>query len=263
MFDFVVVGDATRDLFLFLKEKPEFNGGKIPVEDIAWSLGGNGANVAVGLDRLGIRTALATVFGDDDRGAWIKRELLKNNINLEFSLTKNHQSNLSVVTVVNGERTILSYHGGELEEIKNLPQSKWHYLTSGDFAVPEGKIAFNPNLRNREADLSVVEKADILILNKEEFAALGAFGPKITVVTDGANGASVYENSQKILEKPALGGEVVEPTGAGDAFASGFLAAIFYEKDLETALNWGLKNSASVIQKVGAIDGLLTKNEIS
>lgn len=263
MMDFVCVGDATRDLFLFLKEKPEFNGGKIPVEDLAWSLGGNAANVSVGLARLGIQTALATVFGDDDRGAWIKRELLKNNINLEFSLTKNQQSNLSVVTVVNGERTILSYHGGELEEIKNLPQAKWYYLTSGDFTVPEGKIAFNPGLRNLEKDLSVAQKAEILILNKEEQEKLGVFGPKITVVTDGKNGAAVYENGKKILEKPALDVPVLETTGAGDAFASGFLAALFYEKNLETALDWGLKNSASVIQKVGAVDGLLPIDLIS
>lgn len=262
MFDFVCVGDATRDLFLFLKEKPEFNGGKIPVDDIAWSLGGNGANVAVGLTRLGLKTALVTVLGDDDRGVWIKRELLKNNVNLEFSLTQNHQSNLSVVTVVNGERTILSYHGGELEEIKNLPQAKWYYLTSGDFVVPKGKIAFNPGLRNREKDLAVAQKAEVLILNKEEQEKLGVFGPKITVVTDGKNGAAVYESGQKILEKPALDVPVLETTGAGDAFASGFLAAMFYGKDLETALDWGLKNSASVIQKVGAVDELLTKDVI-
>ncbi|MBI3558973.1 carbohydrate kinase family protein [Candidatus Gottesmanbacteria bacterium] len=263
MFDFVCVGDATRDLFLFLKEKPEFNGGKIPVDDIAWSLGGNGANVSVGLTRLGLKTALVTVFGDDDRGAWIKRELLKNNINLEFSLTKNQQSNLSVVLAAVGERTIFSYHGGELAEIKNIPPARWYYLTSGDFIVPEGKIAFNPGLRDREKDLSVAQKAEVLILNKEEQKKLGIFGPKITAVTDGKNGVIIYENGAKILEKPALDIPVLETTGAGDAFASGFLAALFYDKDLNTALDWGLRNSASVIQKVGAIEGLLNYERLS
>jgi len=263
MFDFVCIGDATRDLFLFLNEKPVFNGGKIPVKDIAWSLGGNAGNISVGLTRLGIQTALVTVFGDDDRGAWIKRELLKNNVNLEFSLIKNQQSNLSVVVAARGERTIFSYHGSELAEIKNLPQAKWYYLTSGNFPVPEGKIAFNPGLRDREKDLSIAKKAEVLILNKEEQEKLGVFGPKITVVTDGKNGAAVYEADQKILAKPALDVPVLETTGAGDAFTSGFLAAMFYEKDLETALDWGLKNSASVIQKIGAIEGLLNYERLS
>ncbi len=62
MFDFVCIGDATRDLFLFLNEKPVFNNSKIPVDDIAWSLGGNAANVSVGLARLGGQTALTTIL---------------------------------------------------------------------------------------------------------------------------------------------------------------------------------------------------------
>ncbi len=168
-----------------------------------------------------------------------------------------------MVLTAGGERTILSYHGSELAEIQKIPQAKWYYLTSGDFTVPEGKIAFNPGLRNLEKDLFVAQKAEVLILNKEEQRNLGIFGSKITVVTDGKNGAAVYENGSKILEKPALDVPVVETTGAGDAFASGFLAAMFYEKDLETALDWGLKNSASVIQKVGAIEGLLNYERLS
>ena len=56
---------------------------------------------------------------------------------------------------------------------------------------------------------------------------------------------------------------VVETTGAGDAFASGFLAALFYDKDLNTALDWGLKNSASVIGKIGGVEGLLTRDVIA
>lgn len=262
MFDFVCIGDATRDLFLFLKEKPVFDGSKIPVDNIVWSLGGNAANVSVGLARLDIKVALVTVFGDDDRGAWIKRELLKNNVNLDFSLTQNHQSNLSAVIVTNGERTILSYHGGELEEIKNIPEAKWAYLTSAvTVNIPAQKIAFNPGMREikkgKEFLAPILEKTDVLILNKEEQEELGTMGQEMTVVTDGKNGVKIYEGQNLLMEKPVINVPVLETTGAGDAFSSGFLAGQFYGKNLEESVDWGLKNSAAVIQKVGAIEGLL------
>ena len=56
---------------------------------------------------------------------------------------------------------------------------------------------------------------------------------------------------------------MVETTGAGDAFSSGFLAGYFYHEDLKMALDWALKNSASVVSKMGAIEGLLTREQIS
>lgn len=287
--DFVCVGDATRDLFLFVEEASVNNGKlelgygeKIPVSQTAWTLGGNAANVAVGLSRLGINTSLVTVFGDDDRGAWIKRELLKNNVDLSHSSTETgRESNLSTIIVFGGERTILSYHSTGSRQVEAVPDSQWIYLTSAPDkdsddvfqivlskkkASPAVKVAFNPYVgdlkKGREYLAPIVAISDVLILNKEEAAMLGVKGPKVTVVTDGANGATVFEGEKKI-QKPALGTKVLEPTGAGDAFSSGFLAALFKGKDLETALDWGLKNSASVIQKTGAIEGLLNYEEIS
>ena len=275
MLDFVCVGDATRDLFLFpegleikdYKLELEY-GAKIPVSDIAWSLGGNAANVAVGLSKLGINTSLATIFGDDERGVWIKRELLKNNVNLDCSKTDpKRQSNLSTIIVINGERTILSYHCPTGEKIDSLPQASWFYLTSYahvDWEKIPAKLAFNPNMMDLKEGKTepIVDRTEVLILNKEEAAVLGRLGPKITVVTDGPNGATVYANGQTI-QKPSVGGKAVEATGAGDAFSSGFLAALFYGNNIETALDWGLRNSGSVIQKIGAIEGLLTYEGIS
>lgn len=271
MFDFVCVGDVARDLLLFLKEPPIFDGEKHSVNDIAWSLGGNAANVSVGLSRLGIKTDLVTVFGDDDRGAWIKRELLNNGVDLASSQTETDRaSNLSTVMVVNGERTIFSYHSTGEKDITAIPQTKWVYLTNPpgrdskaitNLVLSEHnfKLACNPG---KDFNPELLAITDILILNKEEQEKLGTFGPKITVITDGKNGAKVFENGKLVFEKPSVATEVVEVTGAGDAFSSGFLAAIFYDKNLEEALDWGLKNSASVVSKVGAIEGLLCLKNI-
>lgn len=281
MLDFFCLGDAAQDNFFFINEASVHcdlrtaecqlslkYGQKIPVESIGVSLGGNAANVAVGLARLGVKASLATVFGDDDRGAWLKRQLMENGVELGNSQTNpDRQSNISSVIVFKGERTILTYHGGEPEEIKNIPQAQWYYLTSGaPMDVPDGKIALNPGARDlkkgRDYLQPIIDKTEVLIMNKEEAEMLGELGPKITVITDGSNGATVYTTG-KTITMPAIGGKAIEATGAGDAFSSGFLAALFFGKDPETALGWGLKNSGAVIQKVGAIAGLLTKEEIN
>jgi sugar/nucleoside kinase (ribokinase family) len=56
--------------------------------------------------------------------------------------------------------------------------------------------------------------------------------------------------------------EVVEKTGAGDAFSAGFLAAIIHGLEIPEAMKWGSINSANVIGKIGAEEGLLTKFEL-
>lgn len=282
MTDFYCLGDATRDLLLFINQAPVF-GEKTPVEKIAWSLGGNAANVTVGLTRLGIPAGLVTIFGDDDRGVWIKRQLLENKVDLSESLIETGlTSNLSTILVYNSERTILSYHGPSQTEINAIPEAKWLYLTSAPGRdstslfrtvanifvenLHPPKLAFNPNFedikKGPEFLRPVLSITDVLILNREEAETLDAYGPKITVITDGANGATVYEKGQKVISKPSAAEKVVEPTGAGDAFSSGFLAGLYYSKTLGEALDWGLKNAASVVQKIGAIEGLLTKESI-
>jgi sugar/nucleoside kinase (ribokinase family) len=144
MVDFVCIGDATQDNFFFVSDASvhcDLNnanceltlryGDKIPVERIGQSLGGNAANVSVGLSRLGIATNLVTIFGDDERGVWIKKQLMQNNVNLDQSFIEpKRESNLSSIIVFKQERTILSFHSHGGKDIENIPPAKWLYLTS-------------------------------------------------------------------------------------------------------------------------------------
>jgi len=88
------------------------------------------------------------------------------------------------------------------------------------------------------------------------------YGQKVTVVTDGAKGAYVYDGKKKYF-RPALKVKGVNTTGAGDSFGSGFVAGLIRHKwDLSKALELGVRNSNSVITKVGAQDGLLTVKDL-
>ncbi len=83
----------------------------------------------------------------------------------------------------------------------------------------------------------------------------------VIVLTYGNKGAWVLRN-KKITYVSVLEGEIKDTTGAGDAFASAFVAALISEKNISQAMQWGAANSHSVISEYGAHRGLLNKSKI-
>ncbi len=148
-------------------------------------------------------------------------------------------------------------------------------------------IAWNPGqkqLVKPKSMLRFLPQAEILILNKDEATQLvmnffgkskqinnvkyliyklKALGPTMAIVTDGKRGASILDIDGKYYHLPAYGRKKpIDTVGAGDSFSSGFLAGWIYWQDAKKALRLGLKNSGSVVMKVGAQNGLLTKKDI-
>lgn len=292
--NFVCIGDVTQDNFFFVDEASvhcDINkenctlelkyGEKIPVRRYGTACGGNAANVATGLARLGIKTELLTTFGGDERGAWLKRQLLSNNVGLENSvMDEKRESNLSGIIVFKTERTILTYHAEGEDLVATIPPAKWIYLSSSagkdstkmhNLVIEQkglAKLAFNPSAgdlrKGKEFLRPVLAVTDVLILNKEEAEMLGEAektGPGIVVVTDGMNGAMVFDG-QKTTHFDAIPSKVLETTGAGDAFSSGFLTGLFSGENIDVAMRWGMKNASSVVTKLGAQEGLLTRDGI-
>jgi ribokinase len=116
---------------------------------------------------------------------------------------------------------------------------------------------------------------EIIFVNKEEaeelvgdstdtsdlIRRLHALGPRYVVITDGKNGSfgsnGIHSYFLPIFPMPAI-----ETTGAGDAFATGFLASLFHGNTLPEALRWGAANAGSVVGKIGPQDGLLKLKEL-
>ena len=86
--------------------------------------------------------------------------------------------------------------------------------------------------------------------------------PGITVMTRGTKGVMVA-NGGEFLKAGILRGKVVERTGAGDAFGSGFTSGIMKKDDISYAIKLGSANSTYVIKKVGATRGLLAKKDLN
>lgn len=169
---------------------------------------------------------------------------------------------------------------------------KWYhaYKNALEFARSHGaKIAFNPGnpqfKDGKEVVEEVLQNTEILFLNKEEAELLlfrhygekdddtdgylerlahklQKLGPKIVVLTNGKDGSYCLDADGTFHKKDMEPGEPVERTGAGDAYTAGFLAAILHELSIPEAMQWGSHNAASVVSKIGAEAGLLTKIEM-
>ncbi|MFA5934051.1 MAG: PfkB family carbohydrate kinase [Candidatus Paceibacterota bacterium] len=107
------------------------------------------------------------------------------------------------------------------------------------------------------ASLPVDQKEKVLKLME----MIRALGPKIVSITDGIDGASVYDGTEAWYI-PVYPHEPYDRTGAGDAFSSTFTSALILGKSIEEALMWGPINSMSVVQYIGAQKGLLSREAL-
>lgn len=273
-------------------------GSKIFIDNLKVSTGGGGTNVACAFSRQGFKTAFCGKIGDDKNGEAVIKEL--KNFNVDISFVKKDKKKLTAYAVVlslpGKERTILIFQGAcyflKKEDIIWSNQACWFYLAplSGESAkVFEGivdfakkhniKVAANPG--NTQLELSpevlkpILRQLDILILNKEEASLLtklplskekemlkkiNSLTNGIVVLTKGKEG-SLVSDGKYIFQAPTHNVSPIDKTGAGDAFASGFLSGLLKKNDIKYAIQLATANATNCIGEIGAKNGLLKKGE--
>lgn len=97
---------------------------------------------------------------------------------------------------------------------------------------------------------------------KELAHILHSFGPDLVVITNGNEGSYVSSKSEVLYFAGILDDVVVERTGAGDAFSTGFLSQYISSADIPLSIKAGTINAGAVVGKIGAQAGLLTKEEL-
>lgn len=275
-------------------------GDKIPFESAEVIPGvGNAGNAAVSAARLGAPTALITDVGTDAWGdecieAWKKDNVSDAYVHRHPQFPTHHH----YVLRFKAERTILIKHQPWPYALPAFDEAPaWLYFTStGEHgepyhheiaayvkANPETKLAFQPgtfqiNLSSEGKIADIYEASEIVFCNKEEaqrilgnntddmvelMRGMRALGPKIAVVTDGPKGAYAM-SAEGAWEMPIYPDPAppVDRTGAGDAFASTMVALLAAGLSVDEALRRAPINSMSVVQKVGAQAGLLSRDEL-
>ena len=300
MYDVICLGSATIDIFLTIHQrlKSVSYGSKVLVKDLEIFTGGGGTNAAVALSRLGLKVGFLGKVGDDHNGEMILKELEKEKVRvLKTKLSKEHMTSLSMIlkSELEQDRVIYTYKGASDDlgwnDVGKL-ETKWIYLGTllgKSFRTAERlvgfckknkiKVMFNPStyLAAKGTDYlkRILSGTNIIVLNKSEAKLLLKTKKNnikfllkklkekikdVVVITEGAKGVHVYDGkfmysmgSHKI--------KVMHTAGAGDAFNSGFLAGIAKGLGVEKALELGMAESASVIQKYGTKNGLVNYNQ--
>lgn len=254
--------------------------------------GGSAANVAAWLARQGDAVELIACIGDDAYGDGAEQRLADAGVTLRLRRHGDLPTGRCLVIVTpDGERTMLPDPGANLGlRPDDLGRESWqahdHLHVSGYTLMrPNAHEAARAALDTAhaigmsvsidassaaplrawgaEALLSVCAPGDLLFANAEEAevltgdsaptvsaAALAARG-LVAVVKAGRHGA-VLARGTTVIQAPAAPGHVLDTTGAGDAFAAGFLAAYRAGADDASALTAATRLAAHAVGRPGA-----------
>jgi len=267
---------------------------KMEVEDVTFSTGGNATNVAVTFARQGIESAYLWGLGETDPTSKIILNALdEEGVDTRLVVQNDaYQAGYSVIMIAtNGERTILNHRGRTIGKnaaalpLDAIKEYDWIYPTSladesltvlrailDEADKSDVKVMLNPagpELSDPDKLKALLGSVDVLCVNKEEMQKL-VHGEDleelarhalnyvpVAIVSDGPNGVVATDGKTVVRAGMYEDVPVIDRTGAGDAFASGFLSQWCQGKSLKDSILFGSANSTSVVTKIGAKDGIL------
>lgn len=283
-------------------------GAKIEVGKPIFASGGGATNAATTFARQGFKTAALVKTGKDGANDYILNEFKKEKIESLAVSDQKFSTAFSIILLSpSGERTILVYRGAsETIETKEVDfkklNSRWAYMAPGKISLQiinklinhfwdRGTlIVLNPSKSIIELGLKkllpILKKTKVLVLNREEasyltgidydekekiFEKIDEAVGGIFVMTDGKDGVWISDN-KNLYSVKTFKSKRVDETGAGDAFASGFIAGLMHKKELcvkkkcdsdniKYAIRLAAANSSSVVEHIGAKAGILAKKE--
>ena len=267
-------------------------GEKYEVDGVTFSTGGGATNGAVTFARQGFRSVFVGKIGHDPAGDAVLADLKKDRVDASLvAYSKKYQTGYSTILISpRGERVVLTYRGASTHYRKenfdvNKIHGDWMFITSmaGSLDVIQMfidrakathmKVALIPGkgeLKQTDKLRDIAQGLDIFSANKEETQTLvhgdsieelavnmALHTGGIAVVTDGPNGVATSDGKTACRAGMYEDVPVIDRLGAGDAFASGFVAAIARGGSMQDGIVLGSANSTSVVSYVGAKTGIL------
>ncbi|QCJ46126.1 MULTISPECIES: carbohydrate kinase family protein [Haloprofundus] len=241
----ICAGHVNWDVTLRVDQLPEPDG-EAAIEAQSGAGGGSAANVAGGLAGLGVATDIFGSVGDDGHGAEVEAELADAGVDCETLVRTEGPTAVKYLVVAADGRVMVLGRDGVNEAFsatdlapERLAAADHLHLTSHDpetaatlvdrahsVGVP---VSFDPGRRVGDRGFEgALDGADIVFLNdREAAAALDAdLSPngRTLVLKHGPRGAEVRTPTETYTH-PGFAVDTVDTTGAGDAFAAGFLAS--------------------------------------
>lgn len=289
--DLLVIGDTAIDSFYEVDKLPKKNSAS-EITGFQRFYGGMGANTAVVARALGIKTGLVSVIGVDaeDYRKYMENLGIKMFLKGIFGDTTK-----SFFFKSNGDQISFFQKGvteklDDLDPVRDLEITK--DVVSGvgcvymarTYLKLQGKIAsmcakkflvYNPGYgvfkftEVPEIFYRILKKTNVLVLNHHEldylkklgFKYSSKLGPKTLLVTKGGAGCSIYSN-ETAMNVPVYKTQVMDASGAGDAFNSGFIAAQLRGLDMYSSVKVGNATASFIVEKWGCQTNLPTWEQV-
>ncbi|GIU52428.1 MULTISPECIES: PfkB family carbohydrate kinase [Shewanella] len=275
MANILLLANINCDRLLEL-DKPLQTGGRFHYQDGGLRLGGGGANTGIGLVWAGHSVSLVSQVGNDKIGNWILAQASTQG--LDCRLVERFQGNtceMLLVMTPDGERTIIRPER-PIFELSSPP--KWQqfdalYSNSSakgisrwtesalDSCLVVSQLAKDERVRPCHILIaSITDMEGRCNGDKWGFAAsIAGESLRYFVVTDGENGAIAYSEHEQV-HVPAVLSEVVDTTGAGDAYAAGLIHYLCEQKTIGEAMEEGARWAAFAVATPSSVpgDGLKT-----
>lgn len=261
MKNILVIGSLNADLMVQVNELP------VPGETVLSNSfeilpGGKGMNQAVCAAKLGANVTMAGCVGSDEYATILLEVLHQNNVNKEYvRIVSELPTGMAIVTTSTKDNNIVVVPGANAFVDTNYINSIRHVIKQSDMVIlqleiPLETVYYTIDICKEEGvtvllnpapaqsiNPDYIDKVSYMILNEteldsifhEEYKAALAKYPNKIIMSAGDKGA-YYHDGDDIVNCEARKIEVVDTTGAGDAFNGAFAVAILEGKELNEAI---------------------------
>lgn len=289
----LVVGEINADLVMAGLPTLPVLGRELVGDAFHIVLGGSSSITAARLAALGAPVDFFGIVGDDDLGRFAVRELQNFGVGTDYIRTVEATTGVTIALTYSHDRALLTYPGtiASFDGTGLTPEllARYQHIHVGSFYL---QTALQPHLpallalaheQGVTTSLDVgwdptegwaanpflwptLARTDYFFPNEEEAQALSSDGAGLTelaqqvhgllVVKQGADGATAYDSEGERASTPAFAVEVVDTTGAGDAFNAGFLYTTCIDSaSLPDALRFAVACGAQAVTQVGGATG--------
>lgn len=257
--------------------------------------GGKGLNLALGMHRLGVEICLLLAIGKDSAGKAIHAFLEAEGMNTKHILALGEQSGFGVGLIGADGQNVIAVYGGanHLMSDKHIlaleDELKTSQIMCAQFEIQQLTVLAGFHLAKRykvktmlnpspwqKPSPELLALTDILILNESEAGALFELDSyaslsvqawcslaqiddwqgELLIITLAERGAILFQQGQEPLYIPAWTVKQIDPTGAGDAFAAGFVYALLKQYSYPQAMQFANACGALVVQETGVLETL-------
>lgn len=268
-----VLGALSLDHYYIVDSFPE-DDSMVFAKNNFLSIGGSGANIAINIASKGVDVDFYGGCGSDETAVKIREGMEKYGVNTHLTREEGPSSKPLIIADAEGNRRIISPGGNALYNGQLGKLSGIDLICITDSFPDMAAVLFHENkVKHKiyipggcglyfgtDAVRKVAALADITILSGVEADVIGNDSGSISpvvIVTRGKNSTLIYNNSKTVsVPVETTSKKIVDTTGAGDAFASGFVINLFKSDKIEESVTAGHEFAVKVITKYGANVGV-------